>query len=101
MSHKVLFVAYFYPPLANSGTQRPLKLANYLPEFGWEPLVLTVDTPPDCAIDRQLIEEVRPGTHVTRVKMLSDVVGNAIARPLSGAPRVRASVSSGISWRMR
>ena len=39
---RVLMVAFHFPPLAgSSGVQRCLRFAQYLPEFGWEPLVLT------------------------------------------------------------
>lgn len=39
---RVLMIAYHFPPLAgSSGIQRTLRFARYLPEFGWEPLVLT------------------------------------------------------------
>ena len=40
-SRKVLIVAYHYPPEPTSGAQRTGYLAKYLPEFGWEPTVLT------------------------------------------------------------
>jgi glycosyltransferase involved in cell wall biosynthesis len=40
---KVLIVAYHFPPLAaSSGYLRSLKFCRYLPEFGWQPSVLTV-----------------------------------------------------------
>src|SRR5262245_16851373 len=96
---RVLFIAYLYPPLANSGTQRATKFANYLPDFGWEPLVLTVDRPPDRHIERGLLEEIRPGTHITRVPMLSDVIGAIAGRPLSLVGGAR--VASALSWRIR
>ena len=36
-------IAYHYPPVgASSGVHRTLKFSQYLPEFGWEPIVLTV-----------------------------------------------------------
>lgn len=42
MSKKpVLIISYYYPPLAGIGTLRTLKFAQYLPENGWTPLVLT------------------------------------------------------------
>ncbi len=41
---KVLIVAYHYPPNAAVGGTRPSKFARYLPEFGWEPTVLTATT---------------------------------------------------------
>lgn len=42
---RVLMIAYHFPPLAgSSGIQRTLRFAKYLPEFGWQPLVLTTTT---------------------------------------------------------
>ena len=39
---KVLIVAYHFPPLrGSSGIQRTLRFCRYLPEFGWDPVVLT------------------------------------------------------------
>lgn len=43
MSKRVLFIAYYYPPLAGSGVYRPLKLVEYMREFGYYVDVLTVD----------------------------------------------------------
>jgi len=45
--NKVLIVTYYWPPSGGAGVQRWLKFSKYLPEFGWEPLILTVD--PDYA----------------------------------------------------
>lgn len=39
---RVLMVAYHFPPASGtSGVQRALRFASYLPDFGWEPIVLT------------------------------------------------------------
>jgi glycosyltransferase involved in cell wall biosynthesis len=39
---RVLIVAFQFPPAGgSSGVQRALKFSKYLPEFGWEPLILT------------------------------------------------------------
>lgn len=39
---RVLMIAFHFPPLAgSSGIQRTLRFAQHLPEFGWEPIVLT------------------------------------------------------------
>ena len=40
---KVLFIAYNYPPGGGSGVQRGAKFARYLPDYGWEPIILTPD----------------------------------------------------------
>ena len=40
---KVLIITYYWPPGSGAGVQRWLKFSKYLPSFGWEPLILTVD----------------------------------------------------------
>jgi len=39
----VLIITYYWPPSGGAGVQRWLKFSKYLPEFGWEPFILTVD----------------------------------------------------------
>ncbi|MBA4141416.1 MAG: glycosyltransferase [Nitrosospira sp.] len=42
MVKRVLMIAFQYPPMrGSSGIQRTLKFSQYLPEFGWDPIVLT------------------------------------------------------------
>ena len=43
MKRKVLIVSFLFPPAENIGALRVGKLAKYLPEFGWEPIILTVN----------------------------------------------------------
>ena len=40
---KILIISYYWPPSGGAGVQRWLKFAKYLPKFGFEPIVLTVD----------------------------------------------------------
>lgn len=43
MVKRVLMIAFHFPPLrGSSGILRTLKFCRYLPEFGWEPIILTV-----------------------------------------------------------
>lgn len=39
-------ISYVWPPFGHAPVQRVLRFCKYLPEFGWEPLVLTVANPP-------------------------------------------------------
>jgi hypothetical protein len=39
----ILLIAYHYYPDLQVGAQRTIKYVKYLPEFGWQPHVLTVD----------------------------------------------------------
>lgn len=63
---KVLIVTYYWPPAGGPGVQRVLKFARYLPEFGWEPLILTVKHGEYPARDETLLSEVPEGIRVCR-----------------------------------
>jgi len=55
---KVLFIAYYWPPAGGPGSQRMLKFAKYLPEFGWQPVILTVSNGEFPYRDPSLVEEL-------------------------------------------
>ena len=55
---KVLVVAYYFPPMGLSGVQRTLKFVKYLPEYDWQPIVLTTGTTNYYAFDNTLLEEL-------------------------------------------
>lgn len=40
---KVLVITYYWPPSGGPGVQRWLKFSKYLPQFGYEPVVITVN----------------------------------------------------------
>jgi glycosyltransferase involved in cell wall biosynthesis len=61
---RVLIVAYHFPPLGGIGVQRTLKFAKYLPQFGFEPIVLTVRNRSIGVLDPTLLEEVPPEAKV-------------------------------------
>lgn len=53
---QVLFVAYYFPPLGGAGVQRTLKFVKYLPEFGWQPHVLTIQPPKSILRDSRPVD---------------------------------------------
>lgn len=61
---KALVVAYYFPPVGGGGTLRTLKFVQYLPDFGWEPHVLTPKHRAYAVTDPALAELVSPQTHV-------------------------------------
>ncbi len=69
---KVLIITYYWPPSGGAGVQRWLKFAKYLPEFGIEPYVLTVD--PGFAsypqTDKSLEEEIPGNLKVFKTRSL-------------------------------
>lgn len=66
----VLIITYYWPPSGGAGVQRWLKFVKYLPEFGWRPIVLTVNPQyasyPQC--DASLIDEISPNCMVYNTK---------------------------------
>jgi hypothetical protein len=60
-------VAYHFPPMSvSSGIQRTLRFAQYLPEFNWEPLVLTAHPRAYSGVLAASLAEVPPHLHVRR-----------------------------------
>lgn len=43
MDKKVLMISYYYPPCASIGGFRTIRFAKHLPEYSWNPIVLTID----------------------------------------------------------
>jgi glycosyltransferase involved in cell wall biosynthesis len=89
---RVLFVVYYFPPSGGPGVQRALKFIRYLPQFGWEPLVLTVPETAEFQVrDESLRAEVAPGLRVVRARCPEPY---GLYRALTGQ---RASVSLDVS----
>lgn len=66
---KVLFIAYYFPPLGLSGVQRTVKFAKYLSKFGWMPTILTVEPTGYYAFDETLLQEtIEAGIKIVRTK---------------------------------
>ncbi len=93
---RILMIAYHFPPFAgSSGIQRTLRFANHLPEFGWEPLVLTAhprayeQTAPD------LLTEISQETVVVRASALDTARHFSIA---GRYPGFLARPDRWISW---
>lgn len=64
---KILIIAYAFPPYAgSSGHLRPLALTRYLPQFGWQPLVLSAHPRAFERVDYALNADIPKGTSVTR-----------------------------------
>ena len=67
---KVLLITYYFPPSGGAGVQRWLKAIKYLPEYGVETIVLTVD--PAVAsypqVDESLCKEVPDFVKVYKTK---------------------------------
>ncbi len=67
---KVLVITYYWPPAGGPGVQRVLKFVKYLPDFGWQPVILTVKDGEFIALDESLQKEVPNGLSVYQSKAL-------------------------------
>src|SRR5829696_3478838 len=86
-------LAYFSPPLGGAGVQRTLKFVKYLPEYGWDPMVVTVGRTPYPARDTALLAEVPSGVRVLRAPELPVTPYMAMALTKLGQDRARPLVS--------
>jgi len=65
---KVLFIAYAFPPWGVVGALRPFKFTKYLPQFGWNPIVLSRKIGKYAEeIDGSLLNQIEPSVKVFRV----------------------------------
>lgn len=81
--NKVLIVTYYFPPSGGPGVQRVLKFAKYLPQFGWQPIILTVENGDYPARDESLLKEIPPSLKVYRTKIFEPY---NLYRKLTGKP---------------
>ncbi len=65
---KVLIFTYYWPPAGGVAVQRFLKFSKFLPEYGWEPIIVTVANGSYPYYDESLVKEVAPSLRVYRTK---------------------------------
>jgi glycosyltransferase involved in cell wall biosynthesis len=63
---KVLVIPYFFPPNGGAGSIRMTKFVKYLPEFGWDPVVLTPKNPEYIHWDSSLAQEIPNNAAIIR-----------------------------------
>ena len=64
---RVLMIAYHFPPLqGSSGLQRTLKFSEYLPQCGWQPLVLSASARAYQHTSAEQLAEISPQLTVRR-----------------------------------
>ncbi|MEZ4897109.1 MAG: hypothetical protein R2806_09750 [Saprospiraceae bacterium] len=75
MTKKLLIITYYWPPSGGAGVQRWVKLSKYLPKYGIEPIVLTVDSGSASYqdLDPSLNDEVREDLRVIRTRSFEPI----------------------------
>jgi hypothetical protein len=67
MARRILMLAYMFPPIVDGGAFRPTAFARYLPEFGYEPVVLTRPDSGKLPVDPLQLDRLPSSVHVERV----------------------------------
>ncbi len=67
---KVLIITYYWPPSGGAGVQRWLRFVKNLRDFGYEPIVYTVDNPNYALLDEGLEKQIPKGVKIYRNKIL-------------------------------
>ncbi|MFY0593868.1 glycosyl transferase [Roseivirga sp.] len=79
---RILVITYYWPPSGGAGVQRWLKFTKYLPEFGWDPIVFTPESPDFDLKDESLLSDVSDQIEILKFpiwepyKIFKKVTGN-------------------------
>ena len=67
MTNSALIIAFHFPPAAgSSGVHRAHAMANYLPKFGWQPIVLTASIKAHLSVSDQILNHLDRSVVVRR-----------------------------------
>lgn len=83
---KVLVIAYSFPPMGGGRVRRTIKFIKFLPEFGWEPIVLTVKRPIASEYDYGLLDEIHPRVKIVRTNSFELAFLAKITRQYKNSP---------------
>lgn len=96
MVKRVLMIAFHFPPLrGSSGIQRTLKFSKYLPEYGWEPILLTAHPRAYSSTSNDLVGEIADLASVHRAFALDTSRHLSV---LGHYPNILALPDRWISW---
>jgi glycosyltransferase involved in cell wall biosynthesis len=85
---QVLVVSHVFPPMAAGGAPRMAQFCKYLPEFGWQPTVLTTVVPAVSAFDEAALRSLPDMVRVIRCRTpLARVAPRGVPNPRGGVRR--------------
>ncbi|NOX59593.1 MAG: glycosyltransferase family 4 protein [Planctomycetes bacterium] len=97
----VLMIAAAFPPAGGSGVQRTLKFTKYLHQFGWQPIVWTVDQIDGLPTDESLCLDIPPTVEVHRQRHQSDPFGAGyVLRRLQQSGGLATRLAKAAEWRL-
>jgi glycosyltransferase involved in cell wall biosynthesis len=93
---KVLIISYIFPPIGGSGVQRTTKFVKYLPQFGWQPLVVCGDNGDvfQDGYDPSLLMEIPEQVQVWRTKFISPLTLRRTTQRILGSKNSKVFIHS-------
>jgi glycosyltransferase involved in cell wall biosynthesis len=83
---RLLMISYFFPPTREVGRVRSVKFCKYLPQFGYQGVVLTSEIP--AGADLTSLKEIPPQTEVHRIGLPTLVTrAREVFRAMRGVAR--------------
>ncbi len=100
MNRSVLIVTPFFAPQNHAAVFRAYKLAKYLPQFGWKPVVLTVDTQYEFNEDDALLTDLPDEVEVIRARYIEPTL-RGVRMALGGRNRTFKATRPGSAARRK
>jgi glycosyltransferase involved in cell wall biosynthesis len=99
MAPTVLVIVYYFPPLGMGGVQRIAKLVKYLPQCGYDVLVLTVKPIRYPAYDDTLLKELPGEVRIFRSGSYDPArVAHLFHLPIGSGPVASMARKRGLFW---
>jgi len=95
---KLLFISYYFPPVQTSESLRTLLTTKYLPQWGWEPIVLTTVRKPIEHEENSLLSELPKNITIYRAYSFENRVSNLALWNLAKILRWSCLPSYEIEW---
>jgi glycosyltransferase involved in cell wall biosynthesis len=68
---RVLVISYYFPPMGGVEVKRVTRFVRHLPEFGWDPIVVTSKGGHWNAFDESLLTELPEGLDIIRFRAIN------------------------------
>ncbi|MDZ7690402.1 MAG: hypothetical protein U5K69_04505 [Balneolaceae bacterium] len=103
MKKKALIVTYYWPPSGGAGVQRPLKFAKYLPQFGINPFILTVDNPTYPILDDSLAADIPEEASVFKTKTVEpfSIYAMLTGRSVKDSTKPTIELKTSANWKAK
>jgi glycosyltransferase involved in cell wall biosynthesis len=107
MGGTVLLLAHDFPPITMGGVARPMGFAKYLPEFGYQPIIVTRRSTHGRAVDHEPLATLPPEVRIERIDPDPDVEWEHLRRAFRWARPIERLfakpahwTADGLAWRM-